>query len=107
MHKKGINLLVAALVLLPGCMNVPSYQKKTLSWFNDSSFRYTEKGVTLHLKQLTFSEKNYLFNGGAIALFNDIEVLYVAVHNLSCNDYTIVPDDIGLTQLPYRCIMNR
>jgi hypothetical protein len=106
MNKKSIGLFLAGLVILPGCISVPSYKQRTLHVFNDSSLsKQTEKGVSLHAKRLNSSEKEYLFNGRAATPLNDIEILYIAIYNLSCNDYILSPSGIELPQISYQDVL--
>lgn len=87
--------------MLPGCIRVPTYKKKSLDIFkNNCSYRHGEKGVVASVKQLNEAEKNYLFDG-RIPLLNEAEIIYVSIYNLSDSHYILGPEMISLEQMPF------
>ena len=99
-NDKKSGFLLAGLLLLPGCMSVPTYQRRSLNVFkNGCTYKYTEEGITVCVKQLDGPEKSYLLNGRLKADCDDIELLYFSIHNLNSRKYSIVPEEIGLRQI--------
>jgi len=98
-NKKFLGLFLAALVLLPGCMRVSSYTRRPLQLFkNYFAYTQTEQGITVRAKQFSCAEKYYFFDGRT-ALLDDIEIIYLSVHNLSGKRYIISPNGICIPQM--------
>ena len=102
---KGLlGLFLAVMVFLPGCMRVPGYTPRSLQLFkNGFAHTQTEQGVTLRVKQFSCAEKYYFFDGRTTSL-DDVEIIYLSVHNLSNKRYIISPDGINIPQLSYHDI---
>ena len=98
-NKKFLGLFLAALVLLPGCMRVSSYTRRPLQLFkNYFAYTQTEQGITVRAKQFSCAEKYYFFDGRT-ALLDDIEIIYLSVHNLSGKRYIISRNGICIPQM--------
>lgn len=106
LNGKSIGLLLAGLVLLPGCMRVPSYKPKSLqSISSDFTYRGVEKSVVLQAQCLTKDEVYFLFGDRAKELLESVEVIHVSVHNLSTEDYILFSDAMSIIQIPYSDIL--
>ncbi len=107
-NKSFFGLILAILVLLPGCMlHVPSYRAQRLRLIRDS-FTYDahEENVTVRAKLLTESDKDDLFGEHIGALEgNDFKVIYVSIHNLSDKNYIFMSRNIDLKQVPSKDIL--
>src|SRR5437016_5236861 len=104
MNSKGkiVSIALTGLVLLPGCIRVPSYKPKSLqSISGDFMYRGVEKGVVLQAKRLTKDEVYFLFGDRAKALLESVEVMHISVHNLSTEHYIISPGAMNIIQIPY------
>ena len=98
-----LGLFLAALAFLPGCMHVPTYQCKSLKSVNHHcTYRGAEKNVIVRAKRLSRADKRALFgNHSKLILYNDLQVIYVSMHNLSGVHYLVSPTDIDLPMMPY------
>jgi hypothetical protein len=95
MHKK-IGILLAGLMLLPGCMHVPAYKAKPLTTLrNDFMYHETKSNIVLRAKRLTYDDNHYFFNARGKYINNSFAVIYLSVHNLSSSFYQISPTDIN------------
>jgi hypothetical protein len=104
MNKKNIGFLLAGLMLLPSCMRVPSYKRRSLELFkNNFTYTNTQENITVRAKRLSIPEKDYLFNGRSQVLYA-IETLCFSIHNLSQHTYCISPETIGLEHISYKDI---
>lgn len=87
MHKK-LGLLLAGLVMLPGCMSVPTYRAKSLNVLsNDFTYRQTKNNVVLRAKRLRSTEMYSLFGMRVEKLAAYVEIIHCSIHNLSDQDY--------------------
>lgn len=102
-NKSFLGLFLAVLVLLPGCMHVPTYQRKSLQSVSDHcTYRGAEKNVTMRAKLLSRADKSALFGSRSTLIHdNDLQVIYVSIHNLSSVHYLSSPSDIDLAMIPY------
>jgi len=101
-HRTGIGFLLAGLVILPGCMSVPSYRHKPLKFISDDVLLGgVEKGLTLLVKRLTENDISYLFGVRGRQISGSCEVIYLSVHNLSSLSYILSPADINCETMPY------
>ncbi len=101
MNKKNIGFLLAGLLLLPSCMRVPTYKRRSLGIFqNNCTYRHTQNGITLSVKQLSHTEKDYLFNDRTTHTIDDIEAVYFHLSNLSQHDYNVGPASFDLKLVP-------
>jgi hypothetical protein len=98
-----LGLFLAALVLLPGCMHVPTYQRKSLNSVSDHcTYRGAEKNVIVRAKLLSRANKKVLFGIRSTLIHdNDLQVIYISIHNLSSVHYLLSPTDIDLAMMPY------
>lgn len=96
-------LFLAALVLLPGCMHVPTYRRKALKSVSDHcTYRGSEKNVIMRAKQLRNAEKSYLFGNRSALLGDDeLQAIYISLHNLSDASYVFSCDNIYVKQMHY------
>lgn len=99
-----LGLFLATLVLLPGCMRMPSYKRRSLqSISNNCMYRGSEKSVIIHVKKLSHAEKNYIFD--ARMHDNDLQVIYFSIHNLSDEAYMFPHDGIHFELVPHKNVM--
>lgn len=90
MNKK-IGLLLAGLVLLPGCVSVSRYRAKPLNTLcNDFTYReITKNNVVFQSRLLTNRAIQYLFEGRAEGLLGSVKVIHCSIHNISSQDYVL------------------
>ncbi len=101
-NKSFLGLFLAVLVLLPGCMHVPTYQRKSLKSVNDHcTYRGAEKNVIMRAKKLSQAEKNYLFGDRNRLINDELQGIYVSVHNLGNVPYVFSHDHIYVRQIKY------
>lgn len=105
-NKSFLGLFLAVLVLLPGCMHVPHYTRQPLMMDGDSGmYRATQEHINVEIKKCSNSDIFYLFDNRSDMLkYRRINVVYIAISNLSNNDYIITPYDISLAQVSYKDI---
>lgn len=108
MYKK-ISLLLAGLVLLPGCYRVPQYHSQSLRLLDDNSgYRGSCDGVVLRAKRLTNYDKKELFGQYSKRLAKPsngpIEVIYLSFHNLSTSTYVLPLTGIDLEMVSHQDI---
>jgi hypothetical protein len=103
-NKSFFGLFVAALVLLPGCMRVPTYKSRPLqSVSNHCVHRDTEKNVIVQAKLLSREDKKTLFGDRSrLIRDNDIQVIHLSINNLSNVKYLFSPVDIDLSVMSCR-----
>jgi len=99
LNGKSVGLLLAGLVLLPGCMRVPSYKPKSLQSIGGFTYRSIEKGVVLQAKCLTEEEIYSLFDDRAKELTESVEIIHCSIHNLSKQDYIFSPKNKNFAPL--------
>lgn len=108
MAKKIGLLLLAGLVILPGCYRVPQYRSKSLRFLGDSSdgYRESKNGFIARVKRLTNYDKKELFGQYSKKLDRyvngPIEVVYVSFHNLSSQVYLLPSAGIDLEIIPHQ-----
>jgi hypothetical protein len=96
---KSFGFLLAGLVLLPGCMKVPTYHAKPLKLYkNDSAYSTTKQGIVLQARCLTQVEKNCFFDRQIIPL-DGVKAIYFSMVNLSNKPCNIAPDGINVLQI--------
>src|SRR5579863_6851716 len=97
-NKSFFGLFLAALIILPGCMRVPTYQCKPLKLANNHCvYRDTEKNVIVQTKLLSKEDKSALFGDRSASIHNnDIQVIHLSINNLSNVKYLLSPADIDL-----------
>lgn len=104
MNKKYSGLLLAALMILPGCVPVSRYKAKSLKSIDiTTGYQDSQKGVKLSVKRLTREDKKELFGDRSKKLYlsdEHIEVLYFSLHNLSGIDYSLSATSIDLAIMP-------
>jgi len=105
-YSKVFAIILAGLVLLPGCTRVLSYKPKSLQSIGGNfTYRGVEKGVVLQAKRLTKDEVYFLFGDRATELLESVEVIHTSVHNLSTEHYVISPHAMSIIQIPYSDIL--
>jgi hypothetical protein len=78
------------LVMLPGCLRVPTYTAKPMNVLNDNfTYHAVKKGVVFQAKRLTLDEINYLFDERAKGLLGSTEIIYCSIPNISNQDYVL------------------
>lgn len=107
MHKRIGLLLLAGLVLLPGCYRVSQYRSKSLRFIDDNSgYHASKNGFISRVKRLTNYDKKELFGQYSKKLeryaHGPIEVIYVSLHNLSSQVYILPSRGIDLEIIPHR-----
>ena len=86
--KKMIGFLLVGLVLLPGCMSVPTYRAKSLNVLpNDFAYRETKNNVVFRAKRLRSAEIYSLFGMRVEKLAAYVEIIHCSMHNFSNKDY--------------------
>lgn len=103
-NKSFLGLFLAALVLLPGCIHVPTYQRKSLKSVSDHyTYGSAEKNVIVWAKLLSREDKSALFGSRSRLIHdNDLQVIHLSIHNLSSVHYLSSPTDINLSMMSYR-----
>lgn len=108
MNKK-IGLLLAGLVLLPACVQVPVYRGRPLgSMDNTHDYRESKNGMIVRIKRLTSYDKSDLFGEYAKKLScsnKPVEVIYCSFHNLSATSYVLPLAGIDLAMIPSKKIV--
>ncbi len=100
MHKKNIGFLLAGLLVLPGCLNVPTYKSKSLRVLhNNFSYRQMTNNVVLQAGRLTTYDIEYLFGTRAEQLLCSTEIIHCSIHNLSKHDYVFSTHDQNFSSL--------
>jgi hypothetical protein len=102
-NKSFFGLFLALLVVLPGCIKVPSYIRRSFVLVGDDCpYKATQENINIEIKKFSNSDIHYLFDGRSDLLsYKKINVVYIAICNLSENSYIITPDSIDLEQVPY------
>lgn len=90
MNNKALGLALAGLILLPGCLHVPTYKAKPLKDLNDNFvYREIKNNIVFQAKCLTHGEIYYLFGDHTKELLRTTEIIYCSIHNLSNQDYIL------------------
>jgi hypothetical protein len=103
-NKSFLGLFLAVLVLLPGCMHVPTYKSRPLQSVRDHCVhRDGENNVIVQAKVLSKEEQSTLFGDRSAFIHdNDIQVIHLAVHNSSNEKYSFSPADIDFSTISCR-----
>lgn len=94
MNSKKINaqiiaLSLVALALLPGCLRIPSYRPRSLTFMHSKRMhRQVKNNVILQVKELEEEDKVDLF-GEYSAKLQGYSILYFSINNLSSSDYRL------------------
>lgn len=109
MNKK-ISLLLAGLVLLPGCIHVPEYNRRSMRFIDEScNYHEVKNSVAIRAKRLTENNKKEIFGESSKQLSKakngSIEVVYLSLHNLTKNTYGMSYAGIGMPIMPYSDIV--
>ncbi len=100
MNKKSIGFLLAGLLLLPGCLNVPRYKSQSLQTLpNNFTYWGMEDNVVLQSKRLTVEEIEHLFGVRAEHLLPSVEIIHCSIHNLSRKNYIFSAQNQDFTSL--------
>lgn len=98
-NSKIISIILAGLVLLPGCMRVPSYKPKSLqSISSDFMYRGVEKGIVVQAKCLTIDEVQSLFGQQGESFIP----IYLSIHNLSNSAYILSNSEIDCAKMSHQ-----
>jgi hypothetical protein len=102
-NKSFFGLFLALLVVLPGCIRVPNYTRRSFVLVGDDCpYKAMQENINIEIKKFSNSDIHYLFDERSDLLsYKKINVVYIAICNLSKNSYIITPDSIGLEQVPY------
>lgn len=85
---KIIGFVLAGLVMLPGCLRVPTYKAKPLNVLNNNfAYREIKNNIVFQAKCLAHGEIYYLFGERTKELLKSTEIIYCSVHNISNQDY--------------------
>lgn len=99
LNGKIIGLMLAGLVLLPGCMHVPSYKAVSIkSVSGNCTYRVVQKNLVVQAKLLNTAGR-YTLLGERIQNIYDHEVIYLSIHNLSGTPYVISSHSVDLPQV--------
>ncbi len=106
-NKVSMGLFLAGLVILPGCVRVPTYRSKPLHIFkNNCAYTSTHKGITVSAKRLNRAEASYIFDD-RIKNLSDTQIIYLTVYNINSRDYIISPEDINIPYLSYTDLVKK
>jgi hypothetical protein len=105
-NKSFFGFFLAALVFLPGCIKVPTYQRKPFQSESDHCvYRDTKKDVIVQTKLLSKEDENVFFGDRSAWIHNnDIQVIHLSVDNVSNVKYLLSPADIDLLVMSCRDI---
>lgn len=93
-------------MLLPGCIRVPSYSRKSLKTINDNpTYRKVKNNIIVQAKVLSEDNIQYLFDLCSKPQEDSFEVIYLSIHNFSTLSYRLLSADIDCTMLPYQKIV--
>jgi hypothetical protein len=99
LNGKSIGLLLAGLVVLPGCMRVPGYKPVSIkSVGGNCAYRLVQKNLVVQAKLLNTGER-YILLGERIQKIYDHEIIYLSIHNLSGVPYVISSHSVDLAQV--------
>lgn len=99
-NKSFFGLICAILLLLPGCMHVPTYRSESLNNVDNTfTHKYIEKNVTFQAKLVTTPEVHYLFGPQNKNLVKNTKIIYLSINNLSETDYILAPENISIASL--------
>lgn len=100
-------LFLAVLVLLPGCLHVPTYQCKPLKNVSAAfTCRGVKNNVIVQAKRLNKEEIYSLFDTRNHELDKALEVIYLSVDNFSNVRYALSPKNIDLSMLSRQKIVH-
>jgi hypothetical protein len=100
---KFLGLFLAALVLLPSCMRIPTYRSQPLrSASADFTYRGIENNVILQAKRLSEGDIQQIFGEQGQELSKSLDVIYLSAHNLSSISYVFPVASIDLAMVPYK-----
>lgn len=101
-NKSFFGLFLALLVVLPGCMKVPTYRKQSLGLIRENyESQNIHNDIIVHAKHLTYEELYSLFGVRAKRLARSVEVVYVSICNVSSHNYIFSVACNTFTPLPY------
>jgi hypothetical protein len=107
-NKPFFGLFLAALVLLPGCIHVPSYRAQPLKLISGNCmYRDVQGNVIMQSKKLSQSEIFSLFGergSWLINMQNTIRPIYLSIINHSDQVYYIEPFSIELELMSYEFV---
>ena len=103
-------LVLAGLVLLPGCLHVPRYNRQSMSFIDEScNYHEVKNGVAIRVKHLTENDKEEIFGESSKQLAqsknSSIELIYLSLHNLTKNTYILPFSGIGIPMIPYKDVV--
>jgi hypothetical protein len=106
---KVAGLVLAGLVLLPGCMRVRKYHPQSLRMLRDKMmYSETKSNITVRAKRLNADDKEYLFNKHIGELEgNEFQVIYLSIQNMSEIRYELLADSINLERVSYADIVKQ
>jgi hypothetical protein len=95
-------LVMTLLVLLPGCVHVPTYRKQSFKVINHNyDYCGMQDNITVQVKHLTQSDVYALFGVNASSL-DAMDIFYVSVYNLDEKDhYVFVKHHHDAVSVPY------
>ena len=105
-NKSLFGLFLVGLILLPGCLHVPTYKGQSVHVMSShSAYQDIENNVIMQVKLLSQEEQKALFGERSILIHeNDIQVIHFSIHNVSNLHYSFSPADIDLAMISYRDI---
>jgi hypothetical protein len=102
-------VVMALLVLLPGCVHVPTYRKQSFKVIEKHyDYCHMQNDVIVQTKRLSKGDMYALFGVRAEQLFGSVEVMYVSVNNLSNDRYVVSvinKDDLLLSHTMIKRLM--
>lgn len=97
--RTSIGFLLAGLVLLPGCMHVPTYKCVPLKSIGDNcTYRAIHQNLVVRAKLLNTAERYALLKERVQSLYEH-DIIYLSVHNLSDRAYVISSKSVDLEQI--------
>lgn len=100
-NNKALGFALAGLIVLPGCLHVPTYKAKSLKNLNDNFvYREIKNNIVFQAKCLTHGEIYYLFGEHTQALLETTEIVYCSIHNLSGQEYVLSLKNENFSPLP-------
>ncbi len=96
--------------MLPGCLHVPEYNRRSMRFIDEScSYHEVKNGVAIRAKCLTENNKKEIFGESSKQLSKakngSIEVIYLSLHNLTRNTYLVSSAGVGMPIMPYSDIV--
>ena len=110
LNRKSIGLLLAGLVMLPGCLHVPRYNRQSMSFIDEScNYHEIKNGVAIRAKRITENDKEDIFGESSKYLVQSkngsTELIYLSFHNLTKNTYILPFSGIGIPMMPYQDVV--